>query len=245
MKRKPLALLLLVFFSVLSGHLIWEYLRFPIHGAMSFLLGLGVFFLLRHPLSIRCTSLWAFSFLFALSLVLAKHIILGGSVTALSDTNYITAYSAKDLVALAVLVIVIYQGLARLLIWVGSFAYATLFKPNDDSVYGIILEKPTWLLIAALVFCWLPWLLLGIRDLFTVTRFLRLCKRKGFWALTTTTPFATHFGSRFGLLSGWQFTMSRSAFSFTAFRKWSLWPGPWFGAHAGCTVRALTPPGVF
>lgn len=143
MKKKPLALLLLVFFSVLSGHLIWEYLRFPIHGAMSFLLGLGVFFLLRHPLSIRCTSLWAFSFLFALSLVLAKHIILGGSVTALSDTNYITAYSAKDLVALAVLVIVLYQGLARLLIWVGSFAYAMLFKPNDDSVYGIILAKPT------------------------------------------------------------------------------------------------------
>lgn len=129
MKRKPLALLLLVFFSVLSGHLIWEYLRFPIHGAMSFLLGLGVFFLLRHPLSIRCTSLWAFSFLFALSLVLAKHIILGGSVTALSDTNYITAYSAKDLVALAVLVIVIYQGLARLLIWVGSFAYARFSNP--------------------------------------------------------------------------------------------------------------------
>ena len=43
MKKKPLALLLLVFFSVLSGHLIWEYLRFPIHGAMSFLRECGNF----------------------------------------------------------------------------------------------------------------------------------------------------------------------------------------------------------
>ena len=57
MIKKPVALVLLVFFSVLSGHIIWEYLRFPIHGALSFLLGLGVFFLLRHPLSIRYKAL--------------------------------------------------------------------------------------------------------------------------------------------------------------------------------------------
>ena len=188
MKKKPLALLLLVFFSVLSGYLIWEYLRFPIHGAMSFLLGLGVFFLLRHPLSIRCTSLWAFSFLFALSLVLAKHIILGGSVTALSDTNYITAYSAKDLVALAVLVIVIYQGLARLLIWVGSFAYATLFKPNDDSVYGIILAKPTWLLMAALVFCWLPWLFAWYPGFIYGDSISSIMQAQGLWGFNNHHP---------------------------------------------------------
>ena len=71
--------------------------------------------------------------------MLSQHIVLGGGVTALSDTNYITAYSAKDLVALAILVIVISQGLARLLIWVGSFENAALFKSNDDSVYGVIL----------------------------------------------------------------------------------------------------------
>lgn len=188
MPKKPFLFVLFVFACVLSGHLIWEYLRFPIHGALSYLLGIGVFFLLRHPLSIQSKALWGVSFLFALSLVLSKHIVLGGGVTALSDTNYITGYSAKDLVALAVLVIVGSQALSRLLLWAGSSASNTLFSQNDESAYGAILKKPTWLLIGGLIFCWLPWLLSWYPGFIYGDSISSIMQAQGLWGFNNHHP---------------------------------------------------------
>lgn len=103
---------LLILFSVLAGHIVWIYLRLPQQGCFSFLLGAGIFFLLRNAVRVSW-HLRAFSILFALAIVLAYHIVYSGNISARATQNYITDYSAFDFVAFAVLALVTGQALVH------------------------------------------------------------------------------------------------------------------------------------
>lgn len=157
MNRNHVVLLLKILFSVASGHLVWSYLRFPIHGAMSFVMGVGIFLLVNRPVRIRSKALLFFSGLFAVSLVLASHVVVTGGVRDLSDKNYISNYTWVDILALVVIFVVVSQGVVRLLNWYRGVAETKLLARSDGSVWTSLMEKPLWVYVLIICLCWLPW----------------------------------------------------------------------------------------
>ncbi len=119
--HQNLYLALQIVFSVLAGHIVWTYLRLPLHGCFSFLLGAGIFFLFRNAVRVPW-HLRTFSLLFALAIVLAYHIVFNGSFYDSATQNYITDYSLFDFAAFAVLALVTEQALVQGLQKLGSLS---------------------------------------------------------------------------------------------------------------------------
>ncbi len=159
-ENKKIGLLLgEIFVSILAGHLIWFYLRNPTQGALSFLVGIGVFLLIRNHVRIESKPLWIFAFFFALSLVLSSHIEIKGGMTGLWNKTYITDYSWLDVVAFAVFLYVIPQLVMHLLSWLGRVSASKVFLQDEDSIWASLMKKPLWFYVLILVICWLPWAL--------------------------------------------------------------------------------------
>lgn len=160
-----LCLVLQFFLSVLAGHVVWTYLRMPLHGCFSFILGLGIFYLFKNRLHVPC-FLRVFSIFLSISFILAYHVVLSGGFHAPATQNYITPYSFFDLIAFGVLEQVIEQTLAQGLQKLSGVSARVIKEVQQEqqiaapaSICNQLMQYPLWVYVGIMVLCWSPWLL--------------------------------------------------------------------------------------
>lgn len=162
MMKKTLILPLQILLSLLVGHFIFYYFKLPTQGAISFLLGLGVFVLVRNSIPVRSLVVWIFSVLFSLSLVLSSHVTMSGGYVGKWDKNYISDYSLFDVAAFFLITYLAVQIVWRLLHWLGTVSNCGFFireTQEKNNGWNRLMEKPLWVYVLIMVICWLPWML--------------------------------------------------------------------------------------
>lgn len=165
MKNKDIIkLILTILFSVVMGHLIWKYLRFPVHGGFSYIIGIVVYYIISNPVvTIKYKKLYLFGFLFSIGIILSSHITINGGSGDLSDKNYITQYSYLDIIVLPfftylstkLLLILITKTKTRLIDT--FFIDHSLSIKEGKSAWNAFLQLSLWKHTLLFFFCWLPW----------------------------------------------------------------------------------------
>ena len=189
-----LCLVLQLLLSVLAGHVVWTYLRMPLHGCFSFLLGVGIFFLFRNAVRVPCW-LRVFSLFLAAAVVLAYHIVFNGNAAAPATQNYITDYSFFDLAAFGILAVVAEQALAQGLQRLRIFAERVVCRHKQlqgDAAYASLWDRlmrcPLWVYAGIMVLCWSPWLLVWYPGFIYGDSINSVMQALGKWSINNHFP---------------------------------------------------------